>query len=146
MFTGIITDIGTIRSTEQRGDLRCVIDCHYDTTTIDLGASIACSGVCLTVVEKHAHGWDVEVSAETLSKTNIGDWAVDERARAGMFLAFQYPQEVAGVPVRQFLRQAGLAGGLGAVDSNAPWCAHAASFMDWRQARQPHSAISQKIA
>jgi riboflavin synthase len=50
MFTGIITDIGTVRSAEPRGDLRLVIGCGYDMGTIDLGASIACSGACLSVV------------------------------------------------------------------------------------------------
>ena len=52
MFTGIVTDIGTIRDVERRGDTRVVIDTAYDTATIDMGASIACSGVCLTVVDK----------------------------------------------------------------------------------------------
>ena len=52
MFTGIITDIGTVRSVEQRGDLRLTVTTTYDPATIDLGASIACSGVCLTVVDK----------------------------------------------------------------------------------------------
>ena len=52
MFTGIITDIGTVRSAEQRGDLRLMIGCGYDLATVDLGASIACSGACLTVVDK----------------------------------------------------------------------------------------------
>ena len=52
MFTGIITDVGTIRSVVQRGDLRIEIATGYDVTTVDMGASIACDGVCLTVVEK----------------------------------------------------------------------------------------------
>ena len=69
MFTGIITDIGTIRSAEQRGDLRLVIGCGYDMTGVDLGASIACSGVCLTVIDKGRDtqgGWfAVDVSGET---------------------------------------------------------------------------------
>jgi riboflavin synthase len=74
MFTGIVTDVGTVRSAEQRGDLRVVIDTHYDTATIDLGASIACSGVCLTVVDK-AKGWfAVDVSAETISRTAADLW------------------------------------------------------------------------
>jgi len=76
MFTGIITDIGTVSKLEQRGDLRVRINTHYDHNGIDLGASIACSGVCLTVIEKgatDAQNWfDVEISAETTSKTNIG--------------------------------------------------------------------------
>ncbi|WP_420139681.1 riboflavin synthase [Sphingomonas sp.] len=73
MFTGIITDIGRITGVEHRGDLRLRIATAYDTASIDLGASIACSGVCLTVVDK-APGWfAVEVSAETLSRT-AGSW------------------------------------------------------------------------
>jgi riboflavin synthase len=73
MFTGIVTDIGTIAAVEQRGDLRARIACGYDPATIDLGASIACSGVCLTVVDKAgpgAPGWfAVDVSAETVART-----------------------------------------------------------------------------
>ncbi len=56
MFTGIITDIGTVRTAEQRGDLRLVIGCHFDMATVAIGASIACSGVCLTVVDKAPTG------------------------------------------------------------------------------------------
>ena len=74
MFTGIITDIGRIVGVEQRGDLRLRIGTAYDTASIDLGASIACSGVCLTVVDKGSDWFAVEVSAETLSRT-AGDWA-----------------------------------------------------------------------
>jgi riboflavin synthase len=75
MFTGIITDIGAIISAEQRGDLRLVIGTDYDMGSIAIGASIACSGVCLTVVEK-ADGWfAVDVSAETVSRTAAGLWA-----------------------------------------------------------------------
>jgi len=69
MFTGIITDIGRIAGVEQRGDLRLRIGTAYDTTSIDLGASIACSGVCLTVVDKGPEWFAVEVSGETLSRT-----------------------------------------------------------------------------
>src|SRR3954469_23546884 len=73
MFTGIVTDVGTVRSAEQRGDLRLVIETGYDTATIDLGASIACSGVCLTVVDKGPgadESWfAVDVSAETVLRT-----------------------------------------------------------------------------
>ena len=73
MFTGIITDVGRIVGTEQKGDLRLRIGTAYDTASIDLGASIACSGVCLTVVDKGPDWFAVEVSAETLSRT-AGDW------------------------------------------------------------------------
>jgi len=74
MFTGIITDIGRIAGIERRGDLRLKIGTAYDTASIDMGASIACSGVCLTVVDKGSDWFAVEVSAETLSRT-AGDWA-----------------------------------------------------------------------
>lgn len=79
MFTGIVTDIGTIRSAEQRGDLRCVIGCNYDPATIDLGASIACSGVCLTVVDKGTDWFAVDVSGESVSRTAQGAWAVGRK-------------------------------------------------------------------
>lgn len=79
MFTGIITDIGTIRSREQRGDTRFVIETGFDTSTIAIGASIACSGVCLTVVQTGADWFAVEVSAETLSRTTLGDWQTGHR-------------------------------------------------------------------
>ena len=69
MFTGIVTDIGTITTAEQRGDLRLVIQCGYDMGGVDLGASIACSGCCLTVVDKGADWFAVDASAETVSKT-----------------------------------------------------------------------------
>lgn len=83
MFTGIITDIGTIESVEVRGDTRVVVRTSYDTATIDFGASIACSGVCLTVVDKSppgGRGWfAVDVSGETVRRTAQGDWAVGHR-------------------------------------------------------------------
>jgi hypothetical protein len=76
MFTGIVTDIGTILATEDRGDLRARIACAYPAGSIDLGASIACDGVCLTVVDRGPEGngawFAVDVSAETLAKTNLG--------------------------------------------------------------------------
>lgn len=74
MFTGIITDKGRICSLEQKGDLRAVIETAFDTADIDIGASIACSGACLTVVEKGEGWFAVDISAETLSKTALGDW------------------------------------------------------------------------
>jgi riboflavin synthase len=77
MFTGIVTDIGQIRHIEKRGDTHIVIATHYDAGTIDIGASIACSGVCLTVVERGSaaeHWFSVTASSETLSKTAIGGW------------------------------------------------------------------------
>ncbi|MBW8744422.1 MAG: riboflavin synthase [Sphingomonas sp.] len=74
MFTGIITDVGRITGVEHRGDLRLRIATAYDTASIDMGASIACSGVCLTVVDRGSDWFAVEVSAETLSRT-AGDWS-----------------------------------------------------------------------
>lgn len=81
MFTGIVTDIGTISELEQRGDLRARIKTSYDTGGIDIGASIACEGVCLTVVTLGADWFDVEISAETVMMTNVGGngWGVGKR-------------------------------------------------------------------
>ena len=74
MFTGIITDLGRVRAVEARGDTRLTVETGYDTAGIDLGASIACSGACLTVVDKGSDWFAADVSAETLSKTTLGDW------------------------------------------------------------------------
>jgi len=77
MFTGIVTDIGTVRRVEKRGDTHVEIGTHFDVGEIQIGASIACAGVCLTVVEKgsFADRWfAVTASEETLSKTNLGAW------------------------------------------------------------------------
>jgi riboflavin synthase len=74
MFTGIVTDIGTVAKTEQRSDLRLTIRCGYDMATVDLGASICCSGVCLTVVDKGDAWFAVDVSTETLSRTANDLW------------------------------------------------------------------------
>ncbi len=82
MFTGIITDIGTVRVLQRAGDLRARIGTGYDVAGIDLGASIACDGVCLTVVDTGTEGgnwFDVQISAETLDKTNLGGWAEGHR-------------------------------------------------------------------
>ena len=75
MFTGITNDIGRIEAVEARGDLRVRIACGYDLATVDLGASIACAGVCLTVVDKGEGWFAVDVSAETQSRTAPGMWA-----------------------------------------------------------------------
>ena len=79
MFTGIITDIGTVSTLEQEGDLRARITTGYDTASIDMGASIASDGVCLTVVGLGADWYDVQISAETVEKTNLSAWAVGRR-------------------------------------------------------------------
>ena len=75
MFTGIITDIGTIESVEQRGDLRVTVATAYDTATVDLGASISCSGVCLTVIDKSPGRFTVDLSGETVSRSAQGQWS-----------------------------------------------------------------------
>lgn len=79
MFTGIVTAIGMIESVEQRGDLRVRIACPFDPDKIAIGASIACSGVCLTVVERGPNNGNrawfaVDVSAETVSRTAHAMW------------------------------------------------------------------------
>jgi riboflavin synthase len=74
MFTGIITDIGRVRTIESGGDPRYVIETRHDTAKIALGASIACSGVCLTVTETGPDWFKVQVSAETLGLTTLGRW------------------------------------------------------------------------
>lgn len=74
MFTGIVTDIGTVIARETRGDTHFRIRTRYETASIDIGASIACAGVCLTVVQKGADWFAVDVSAESLSRTTLGDW------------------------------------------------------------------------
>ena len=94
MFTGIVTDIGTVRSVEQRGDLRLTIGTSYDTGTIDLGASISCSGTCLTVIDKGEDWFAVDVSGETVSKTAPGLWA--EGARLNLERALRVGDELGG--------------------------------------------------
>lgn len=81
MFTGLIQDIGTIRSVKkhQNGDARYDIDTNLNLGEVDVGASICCSGVCLTVVEKNEGSFSVDVSNETLAKSNLGAWRVMTR-------------------------------------------------------------------
>jgi riboflavin synthase len=94
MFTGIITDIGTVTRLEHRGDLRARIATSYDTGGIDIGASIACDGVCLTVVGLGTDWFEVDASAETLSKTTLGDWA--EGRRVNLERALRVGDELGG--------------------------------------------------
>jgi len=94
MFTGIITDIGRIVGVEQRGDLRLRIGTSYDTASIDLGASIACSGVCLTVVDKGPDWFAVDISAESLSRTAQGAW--NEGALLNLERALRVGDELGG--------------------------------------------------
>jgi riboflavin synthase len=94
MFTGIITDIGTITSVDQRGDLRIVISCHYNMDDVAIGASIACSGVCLTVVDKGEGYFAVDASAETISRTAKGLW--QSGARLNLERALKVGDELGG--------------------------------------------------
>ncbi|MBO9396192.1 riboflavin synthase [Shimia sp. R9_2] len=79
MFTGIITDVGKIAELEQRGDLRARVSTAYDTSSIEIGASIASDGVCLTVIAMGEGWYDVEISGETVSKTNLAAWEAGRR-------------------------------------------------------------------
>ena len=94
MFTGIITDIGRIEAAEQRGDLRLRIACGYDMAGVDLGASIACSGTCLTVVDKGESWFAVDVSAETVSRTAPGLWS--EGGRLNLERSLRLGDELGG--------------------------------------------------
>jgi riboflavin synthase len=94
MFTGIVTDVGTVRSAEQRGDLRLQIATGYDLGTVELGASIACSGVCLTVVDKGDDWFAVDVSGETQSRTAGGLWS--EGARINLERSLRMGDELGG--------------------------------------------------
>ena len=116
MFTGIITDIGTVRSVEQRGGLRLTIVTAYDPATIDLGASIACSGVCLTVVDKGPNADDawfaVDVSHESLARTAASRWV--EGARLNLERALRMGDELGGHIVT------GHIDGIGSVTATVP--------------------------
>ena len=98
MFTGLITDVGEVVSLEQRGDTRVRIACGYEAGGIEIGASIACNGACLTVVAKgreNGRTWfDVDVSAETLSKTSLGTWAPG--ARVNLERSLKVGDEIGG--------------------------------------------------
>ena len=94
MFTGIVTDVGTVRSAERRGDLRLVVGTSYDLDTVDLGASISCSGVCLTVVDKGEDWFAVDVSGETISKSAADRWR--EGARLNLERALRLGAELGG--------------------------------------------------
>ena len=94
MFPGISTDVGRVEAVEARGDLRARIGCGYDLAEVDLGASIACSGVCLTVVDKGEGWFAVDVSAETQSRTAPGLWA--EGAALNLERALKVGDELGG--------------------------------------------------
>ena len=94
MFTGIVTDVGTVRKAEQRGDLRLEIATGLDLSQVALGASIACSGVCLTVVDKGSDWFAVDVSAETAARTAPELWR--EGARLNLERSARLGDELGG--------------------------------------------------
>jgi riboflavin synthase len=94
MFTGIITDIGHISAVEHRGDLRVTIATGYDTAGLVIGASVACSGVCLTVVSKAPGSFSVDVSGETQRRTAAGQWT--EGRRLNLERALKVGDELGG--------------------------------------------------
>jgi riboflavin synthase len=113
MFTGIVTDIGRVRSVRNTDrDRRYEIETVWDTATIDLGASISHAGCCLTVTEKGEGWFAVEVSGETLSKTKLGDWT--ENTRVNLERAAKLGDELGGHIV------SGHVDGLGEVVSITP--------------------------
>lgn len=95
MFTGIVQDKGRVRSVDRaRGDLRLEIETALDLATVPIGASICCSGCCLTVVEKTKDSFFVDVSAETLSKTTLGEW--DAKSYLNLELSLKMGDELGG--------------------------------------------------
>ena len=99
MFTGIVTDVGRVRAVQrppegEAGDLRFVFETSYDPATLELGASVCCAGVCLTVVETHVSGFAVDVSAETLSKTTLGE--LDEGTTVNLERSLRMGDELGG--------------------------------------------------
>ena len=94
MFTGIVTDMGEVRSLEQAGDLTARIGTGYDTSGIEIGASIACDGVFLTVIDLGPDWFDVQISAETVSKTNLDAWT--EGRRINLERALKVGDELGG--------------------------------------------------
>jgi len=98
MFTGIITDIGEVSKVEMRGDLHARVSTRYEMDGVDLGASIACNGICLTVVAKGAGWFDVDISAESIGKTNImqGNVAWPVGTRLNLERALKLGDELGG--------------------------------------------------
>ena len=94
MFTGIVTDVGKVTKLTPQGDLRARIGTAYDMATVDMGASIACDGCCLTVVDKGDGWFDVDISAESLSKTTLGQWA--EGQAVNLERALKFGDELGG--------------------------------------------------
>src|SRR5690606_2027151 len=94
MFTGLITDISTVSAVETRCDSRFRDRTSFDTVPMALGTSIACSGVCLTVVQKGDDWFAVDVSAETMSRTVLGSWR--EGSRVNLERSLKIGDELGG--------------------------------------------------
>jgi riboflavin synthase len=94
MFTGIVTDIGTITASEARGDRRVTVRCGYDMAGVAIGASIACSGACMTVTDKGADWFAFDISGESVSKTASGLW--DTGRRLNLERAMKIGDELGG--------------------------------------------------
>jgi len=78
MFTGIVTDLGRVKSIEKKGDTRFEFETAYDLTTLEIGASVACNGACMTVIEKGNDWFAITASAESLAKTTMGNWSISQ--------------------------------------------------------------------
>ena len=78
MFTGIVTDLGRVKSIEKKGDTRFEFETAYDLSTLEIGASIACNGACMTVIEKGNDWFAITASAESLAKTTMGNWSISQ--------------------------------------------------------------------
>ena len=112
MFTGIVTDVGTVAKVEERGDKRFIIQTGFDMDDVAIGASICCSGVCLTVVDKEAGRFAVDVSAESLSRSGLAGWV--EGSRVNLERSLKLGDEMGGHIV------SGHVDGLGRVAEIAP--------------------------
>lgn len=137
MFTGIVTDRGRVARRESAGDTRFVIETAYPVEDIELGASIACNGCCLTVVEtgraESGKGWfAVDASAETLSKTTLGGW--QQGTRVNLERALRLGDELGGHFV------------LGHVDAVAEITHREAEGDSWRFVFRPPAAFMKYIA
>lgn len=94
MFTGLVTDVGLLTAVSGKDNRRFTIECAYDMATVAMGASIACNGVCLTVVSKTSNSFTVDVSGETLSVTTLSRW--EEGARVNLERSLKVGDELGG--------------------------------------------------
>src|SRR6266851_3114852 len=103
MFSGIISDLGEVRAIGKGGDTKLVIGTSYDLADAAIGASIACSGACLTVVEKGAGWFAAMVSAETMAHTTLASWRIGSRVNLELDVLARYVARLvqAGEPGRR---------------------------------------------